>query len=151
MLQPPGLGTGQSGLGPGRDLDRALAFGRRALALTPGEAIPWNTMGVVHNRGGRYVEAIATLERSLAAGHGQADGFDLFFLALAHHRLGHRDQARDCFGRARRGLGEQKSLNEQHSKELAGFRAEAEAVLAGPAGELPEDVFAGTHPDPAAR
>ncbi|HZW32334.1 MAG TPA: protein kinase, partial [Isosphaeraceae bacterium] len=141
-----------SGPGPGRDLDRALAFGRRALALAPDEAMSLNTMGIVHYRACRYVEAIATLERSLAAGHGQADGFDLFFLAMAHHRLGHRDQARDCFGRALRWLGEQKSLNEQSSKELAGFRAEATAVLAGPAGELPEDVFVGTtHPDPAAR
>ena len=128
--------------GPGRDLDRALALCRRALALAPDEAEALNTMGLVHYRACNYVAAIATLERSLAAGRGFSDGFDLFILAMAHHRLGHRGQARDCFDRALRWLGEQKRLNEQSSKELAGFRAEAEAVLAGPAGELPEDVFA---------
>ena len=45
-----------------------------------------------------------------------------------------------------RWLGEQKSLTEQYAKELAAFRAEAEAVLAGPAGELPDDVFASAAP-----
>ena len=104
---------------PPRDLDRALALARRAVELAPGEAIYLNTLGVVQYRAGRYAEAIATLERSLAAGHGQSDAFDLFFLAMAHHRLGHRDQARDCFDRAVRWLGEQKSLTAQ-SRQGAG-------------------------------
>jgi WD40 repeat protein/tetratricopeptide (TPR) repeat protein len=128
---------------PRRDLDRALALCRRALALVPGEAMVLNTMGIVQYRAGRFAEAIATLEQSLAAGRGLTDGFDLFFLAMAHHRLGHRGEARACFDRALRWLGEPNHLNEQSTPELAAFRAEAEAVLAGPAGELPEDVFVG--------
>jgi WD40 repeat protein/tetratricopeptide (TPR) repeat protein len=138
-----------SGPGPGRDLDRALALCRRAVAMAPGEAMSLNTMGIVHYRAGRCVEAIATLERSLAAGRGLSDGFDLFFLAMTHHRLGHCNEARACFERALGWLGEPRNRNAQSNPELAAFRAEA--VLAGPAGELPEDVFAGpAHPDPAA-
>ena len=125
-----------------RDPRRALPLARRAVELTPAQNIYLNTLGVVQYRVGQHAEAIATLERSLAAGGGQTDAFDLFFLAMAHHRLGHRGQARAAYDRAVRWLGEQKSLAEQYAKELAAFRAEAEAVLARPAGELPDDVFA---------
>jgi tetratricopeptide (TPR) repeat protein len=81
---------------PGRDLGRALALSRRADALAPGDATTLNTLGVILYREGRYAEAIEPLERSLAASRGQYDGFDYFFLAMTHHRLGRRDEARAC-------------------------------------------------------
>jgi len=83
-----------------RDPRRALPLARRAVELTPAQNIYLNTLGVVQYRVGQYAEAIATLERSLAAGGGQTDAFDLFFLAMAHHRLGHREQARAAYDRA---------------------------------------------------
>ncbi len=126
---------------PRRELDRAVALGRRAADLVPGDAMSLNTLGVALYRSGRYDEAIDTLERSLAAGRGQTDAFDLFFLAMAHHRLGHRADARTHFDRALRWLGDHKALDERWAEALTGFRAEAEAVLARSAGELPEDVF----------
>jgi hypothetical protein len=89
---------------------------------------------------------VTALEQSLAAGRGQYDGFDLFFLAMAHHRLGHLEQARHCFDRALRWLQQNKNLGVQHAHELAAFRAEAESVLTGPAGEMPEDVFSAPGP-----
>jgi hypothetical protein len=127
-----------------RDARRALALARRAVELAPNVGIYLNTLGVVQYRAGRYAEAVTTLEKNLAAGKGQFAAFDLFFQAMAHHRLGHRDEARACFDRAVRWVSEQKGLSEQDAKELAGFRAEAEAVLgrAGPNAELPADVFA---------
>jgi hypothetical protein len=41
-------------------------------------------------------------------------------------------------------MNQQGQIPEREAHELAAFRAEAESVLARPAGELPDDVFA--HP-----
>ena len=71
------------------DLDRALKLSLRAVELAPGQQMYLNTRGVVLYRAGQFAEAVTTLEKSLEAGQGQFDGFDLFFLAMAHHRLGH--------------------------------------------------------------
>jgi hypothetical protein len=62
---------------------------------------------------------------------------------MAHHRLGHEDQARACFDRATRWLRDQRSFTEQDTRELAAFRTEAESVLGGLTGELPAAVVAG--------
>jgi tetratricopeptide (TPR) repeat protein len=116
------------------DPERAVMLARRAVELAPGEQTFLNTLGVALYRMGQYVEAVSILEQSLAAGKGQFDAFDLFFLAMAHHLLGHVNPARDCFDRAVRWWGERKALPAQYVAELTGFRAEAESVLAGPPG-----------------
>jgi serine/threonine protein kinase/WD40 repeat protein len=127
-----------------RNPQRALTLARRAAELAPKAGIVLNTLGVAQYRAGQYVEAVATLEKSLAANRGGFDAFDLFFQGMAHHRLGHRDEARACYDRAVRWLSEQKGLSEQYARELADFRAEAEAVLGltNRIGELPDAVFA---------
>ena len=127
-----------------RDPDRALVLARQAVALAPGQQVSLNTLGVALYRAGQDAEAVSILERSLAAGKGQYDAFDLFFLAMAHHRLGHREEAHTCFDRAVRWWDERKNLPAQYVSELTSFRAEAEAVLGrgGPSAELPADVFA---------
>ncbi len=125
-----------------RDLDRAVALARRAVELHPSEGTYLNTMGVVLYRAGHYAEAIAILERSRAANRGRLDGFDFLFQAMAHHRLGHGDQARESLDRAARWQREPKNLDGIKAAELLQFSTEAEAVLAGPSSELPEDVFA---------
>jgi len=127
---------------PQRDPALAARLAAFSVALAPGEQTSLNTLGVALYRAGKFTEAITNLEKSLAAGNGQFDAFDLFFLAMAHQRLGHRPDARACYDRAVRWLNEQKGIAEQHAKELAAFRAEAEAVLAAPGAELPANVFA---------
>jgi WD40 repeat protein/tetratricopeptide (TPR) repeat protein len=127
-----------------RDPELAVALSRRAVELAPGQQLSLNTLGVALYRVGDYVEAISILEQSLAAGKGEFDAFDLFFLAMGHQRLGHANQARGCFDRAMRWWDTRKNLPAQYSLELTRFRAEAEALLgpASPGSELPADVFA---------
>ena len=122
------------------NLDRALKLSLRAVELEPGKQVSLNTRGVVLYRARQFADAVTVLEKSLEAGKGRFDGFDLFFLAMAHHRLGHRAEARRCLDRAIDWTSH-RSLSAQYAKELAAFRAEAESVLAGPIGELPDDVF----------
>jgi WD40 repeat protein/tetratricopeptide (TPR) repeat protein len=134
------LATGDLGQ---RDPKLAVRLAALSVALAPGEQMSLNTLGVALYRAGRFAQAIEALEKSLKAGKGRFDGFDLFFLAMADHRLGHGALARACYNRALSWLGEQKSLSERDAKELALFRAEAESALADTGGELPADPFVG--------
>jgi len=127
---------------PFRNPAEAIEHARRAVELDPGDQLSLNTLGVALYRAGKFPESIEALEKSLAAGKGKLAAFDLFFLAMAHHRLGDREADSGCYDRAVRWLRDQKSLDPPYAKELAGFRAEAEALLANPVGELPAKVFA---------
>jgi hypothetical protein len=75
---------------------------------------------------------------------GEGEALDPFFLAMAHQKLGHAFQARACFNRVIQWWDEQKDLPATHASELTSFRAEAEAVMAGSADDLPADVFTKT-------
>ena len=99
-----------------------------------------NTLGAALYRAGRYDEAIRRLEEAIQARGGEHPG-DWPFLAMAHQRLGHRDEARRWLDRLRE---HQPSMDpDQFWGELAIrlLRAEAEAViLYDPA--FPDDPFA---------
>jgi tetratricopeptide (TPR) repeat protein len=112
-----------------RDAARGLKLIQEALKLRPGEATLLNTLGVAQYRTGKHKDAVATLEKSLAAGKGRWDGFDLFFLAMCHARLGEGGKAKECFDRAVRWVEQQKDLSAQFTDELKRFRAEAQEVL----------------------
>jgi serine/threonine protein kinase/WD40 repeat protein len=129
--------------GSTHDQQRALSLARRAVELAPTRVIYLNTLGVAQYRAGQDAEAIVTLEKSLAAAKGESDAFDLFFLAMARYRLGRVAEARADFNRAIQWRRDHPNLTQPGwSEELDAFQAEAEAVLAGPGVELPEDVFA---------
>jgi hypothetical protein len=126
-----------------RDPQRALSRARRAVELAPKSAVALNTLGVTQYRAGQLTEAVATLGQSLAAGKGETDAFDLFFLAMARHRLGQIDLARADFDGALKWRREHPNLaTPRWNEELDAFQAEARALLDGPLPDLPGDVFA---------
>ncbi len=115
-----------------RDNARALELIQKAVKVEPNEAMFLNTLGVALYRNARFTEAIATLEKSLAAGQGKWDAFDLFFLAMCHARVGDPAKAKAAFNRAVAWVGQKKDLPGQYAAELAQFRQEAEKVLKSP-------------------
>jgi serine/threonine protein kinase len=125
-----------------RDAQRALHLASRAVELAPA-SMHLNTMGVAQYRAGEYAEAIATLEKSLAAGKGEADAFDLFFLAMARQRLGQGDRARTGLNRAIQWRREHSTtLQPEMTEELDKFQAEAEKLLGTTLPPLPADPIA---------
>jgi tetratricopeptide (TPR) repeat protein len=115
-----------------RDPAGALALIQKAVELRPDDPLLLNTLGVVQYRNDRIAEAVVTLEKSLAAGQGRADAFDLFFLAMCHAKLKDGARAKEYFGRAVQWWDRHKDLPPQWAAELRAFRAEAEALLGAP-------------------
>ncbi len=125
-----------------RDSEQALEMAQKAVALTPGESVFLNTLGVAQYRAGRYADAAATLEKSLAAAKGYSEPFDLLFLAMARCKLGQAAQARADFASAvewRRSHPNQTGPG--WTEELDEFQAEAQNLLKAAPAELPNDLF----------
>jgi tetratricopeptide (TPR) repeat protein len=100
-----------------------------------------NTLGAALYRAGRYHEAIRSLEEGIRLQSGAGVPQDWAFLALAHHRLGHRDEARRWLDRLRQHQPSHDPAAFWHELEVRLLRSEAEAViLYDPA--FPDDPFA---------
>ncbi len=65
------------------------------------KAVYLNTLGVALYRAGRFEDAIRRLDDGIELRNGTSIPQDWPFLAMAHHRLGHRDQARHYLQRLR--------------------------------------------------
>jgi serine/threonine protein kinase/WD40 repeat protein len=113
-----------------RDPHKALPLAKKAVDQPAAKWTYLNTLGVVYYRLGQYENAVVTLERSQRQSHGEAAAFDLFFLAMAHARLGDSSQAKNCFDQAIKWIEEhESSLSPEWKEELNRFRAEAEALV----------------------
>jgi Tfp pilus assembly protein PilF len=116
-----------------RDPAQALPLARKAVALELKRPIYLNTFGVALYNVGQFANAIPVLERSLRENGGQTDAFDLFFLAMCHHRLGDAARAKDCHQRGKQWLQDHKGkISTDWVEELTAFQAESESVLAQP-------------------
>ena len=116
-----------------RDPKQALPLARKAVELEPKQSLYVNTLGVALYYTEHFADAIPVLERSLREQAGQADAFDLMFLAMCHHRLGDAAKAKDCLERGKQWFAKRKGrLDAAWFEELSAFQAEADAVLAQP-------------------
>ncbi len=111
-----------------RDPDAALPLARRAVELAPNNPDCLNTLGGVLYRLGRWDEAVETLHAAARANPEGASGYDLFFLAMSHQRLGEAEQAREQFDRATRWWAGA-DVDSKQADELTTIQAEAELVL----------------------
>jgi serine/threonine protein kinase/Tfp pilus assembly protein PilF len=111
-----------------RNAREAVQLGKKAVELEPTDGNYLNTLGVAHYRDGDCKAAIDALQTSVKLRDG-GNASDLFFLAMAHWKLGHRDEARNWFAK---GV-EQLKTRDAQNKSLQDFCTEAQALL----GEAP--------------
>jgi len=112
-----------------RDVKAALPLAEKAVRLAAGNAMHRNTLGVAYYRAGRFREAVDTLRPNLDKQDNEFLAFDLYFLAMCHHRVGETARAQDYLAWAVRWTGAQPGLSAAHREELTAFRAEAEELL----------------------
>src|SRR5439155_26686119 len=88
----------------------------------------WHTLGVAHCRAGNWQEALAALEKSkkLQPDGDEMSSFQSFFEAMAHAKLGDRNEARRYYDQGVRWM----TKHSPNHADLRRFRAEA-AVLVG--------------------
>src|SRR5262249_11049115 len=107
-----------------RDPGRAVSAAQEAVELDPQDGNHRNTLGVALYRAERWKEAVAALEKSMELRNG-GDSLDWFFVAMAHWRLGEKEQAREWYDRAVEWM----DKNQPKNEELRRFRAEAAELL----------------------
>jgi hypothetical protein len=112
---------------PGRpeaDYRRGLRLAEAACRQEPENGSFLNTLGVAQYRTGLVAEALASLTRSNNLNHQKEPG-GLAFLALAQHRLGKSDTARDTLARLREAMKDPQWAGNQDAQ---AFLREAETI-----------------------
>jgi WD40 repeat protein len=110
--------------------DVALEQAHAASRLVPAEGKYRVTLGMAQYRCGHFAEAVKTLTRIANDATAAASGPEpiaLAFLAMAHHQLGQREQARVALERLRRSIQEPPWVNDSNARDCW---AEAERLLA---------------------
>ncbi|MFI5455093.1 MAG: tetratricopeptide repeat protein [Isosphaerales bacterium] len=98
-------------------------------ATEPAKAFCLTTLGAALFRGGRYDDAIRRLEEGIRLRGGVSQDDEWVFLAMVHHRLGHRDEARRWLERLRNHQPSADPTQFWTELEIHLLRSEAEAVI----------------------
>jgi tetratricopeptide (TPR) repeat protein len=84
---------------PHRGVDHfkeALGLAKKAVKTTPTAGNYWGTLGIAHYRLGQWSDALAAFQQAAKHRNG-GDGLDWLFLAMAHGRLGEKEQGRKWY------------------------------------------------------
>jgi tetratricopeptide (TPR) repeat protein len=122
------------------DFAPALELANRAVVLSDKDARAHQAVGAIHYRAGRLEESVKRLHAALSAPHHQgliSPAYLHYFLAMAHHRLGQQEQARQALATAvartdreiNAGAGNFDLERWVRKQTLELLRAEAEALL----------------------
>jgi tetratricopeptide (TPR) repeat protein len=103
--------------------DRAVGLAKRATDLDPQSGPFWSVLGLAHVRAGNWRDGLAALDRAEQLGTNY--GTSAFLRAIAHWRLGEKDEARRHYGVAARWL----ATNPEQGKDAHLLRDEAAAML----------------------
>jgi tetratricopeptide (TPR) repeat protein len=112
--------------GTADDYARALEHAQTAALLAPDDVWVLRSLGVAQYRTGKNEEAVETLARCIAAGEkppSEAQPAELAFLAMAHKKLNHVDEAKRLVDRLRRLLADDRFKGDT---EAVAFLREAE-------------------------
>jgi tetratricopeptide (TPR) repeat protein/tRNA A-37 threonylcarbamoyl transferase component Bud32 len=107
-----------------RDLPRAIEVAKKAAEAEPRNANYWNTLGVAYYRAGQNSEALEAFGKSMILNRG-GDGFDWFYMAMAHWRAHNTQQAVDYLHRAQAWQRSERAT----TKELSGVDEEAQRLI----------------------
>jgi tetratricopeptide (TPR) repeat protein len=113
-----------------RDPVRALEAAHKAVDLAPQSELAWQVLGWAEYRSGHWQASALALEKSmdLQKDPKGGDPWQWFWLAMAHARLGHPEEARKWYHRAVAWVDRQdpRAANTQEARR---FQAEAAALL----------------------
>jgi tetratricopeptide (TPR) repeat protein len=107
---------------------QALVQAEAACRLAPDQGSYLTTLGIAQYRLEKYRQAVDTLARSEQINAGPLPA-DLAFLAMAHHRLGESEKAKNCLNRLRETT---KVRPQVEDEEAQVFLREAEALIEAP-------------------
>jgi uncharacterized protein HemY len=107
-----------------RNPKKAVEAASKAVAAESRNANYWHTLGVAQYRDGQYAAALQSFDKSMILRDG-GDGFDWYYVALAHWKLHNSQQAIDYLHKAQ----DWKRAEQVGVKDLLGIDDEAERVI----------------------
>jgi serine/threonine protein kinase/tetratricopeptide (TPR) repeat protein len=107
-----------------RHPEKAIEFAKKGVELAPNARFSWNALGFVYYRAGKWDDAVAALEKAMELSQG-GDGYDWFFLSMAHWQLGDKEKARKWYDKAAQWM----DKNRPGDEDLRPFRTEAAELL----------------------
>jgi Flp pilus assembly protein TadD len=115
------------------DFKPVLGLAKRAVAKYPNHPDLLNTFGATLYRAGQFADALKRMQQAHAKSWGRWDSVENWlFLAMAHHRLGHSDDAKTCLATAVQQIEGAKDISTQRRLDLLILRREAERLLKQP-------------------